>query len=338
MREDVAPPADAAALRAAEDALTLGLRNDDIARIPESCGKAQSAIAKVNPVKPYASIRENLEVLVVAVAVAMAFRTYFLQPFKIPTGSMQPTLYGIHYTPQNGKEIMDAYPLRFLKWLAFGEWYVEYPAPSSGVLRGPLGNDQGGISMYQVSGVPVFIPKDLRLACKPGQEVVTGQLLASGNRVTGDHLFVNRLKWNFMRPGRGEVMVFLTTGIPPYPGLTTDTHYIKRMCGTPGDRISLHTPNLVVDGQVVRSPESIRRIADQTPGYVGYHPATGVGVAYIPTQESEVTLAPDEYLALGDNTMNSLDSRYWGPVPARNLVGPAAVVYWPLSRRWGLIR
>src|ERR1039457_6664845 len=51
--------------------------------------------------KPYpnAAWRENLEVLLVALAVAMGIRTFFLQPFKIPTGSMQPTLYGV--TSQN---------------------------------------------------------------------------------------------------------------------------------------------------------------------------------------------------------------------------------------------
>ena len=47
--------------------------------------------------KPYpnAAWRENIEVLLVAIAVAMAIRTFFIQPFKIPTGSMQPTLFGI---------------------------------------------------------------------------------------------------------------------------------------------------------------------------------------------------------------------------------------------------
>src|SRR5215469_5047373 len=51
--------------------------------------------------KPYpnAAWRENVEVLLVAIAVAMAIRTFFLQPFKIPTGSMQPTLYGVTSTP-----------------------------------------------------------------------------------------------------------------------------------------------------------------------------------------------------------------------------------------------
>jgi signal peptidase I len=50
--------------------------------------------------KPYpnAAWRENVEVLLVALTVAMGIRTFFLQPFKIPTGSMQPTLYGVTST------------------------------------------------------------------------------------------------------------------------------------------------------------------------------------------------------------------------------------------------
>src|SRR5262249_39337221 len=51
--------------------------------------------------KPYPNAvwRENIEVLLVAIAVAMGIRTFFFQPFKIPTGSMQPTLYGITPPP-----------------------------------------------------------------------------------------------------------------------------------------------------------------------------------------------------------------------------------------------
>ena len=51
--------------------------------------------------KPYPNAvwRENVEVILVAMAVAMAIRTFFVQPFKIPTGSMQPTLFGVTSKP-----------------------------------------------------------------------------------------------------------------------------------------------------------------------------------------------------------------------------------------------
>jgi signal peptidase I len=44
------------------------------------------------------------------------------------------------------------------------------------------------------------------------------------------------------------------------------------------------------------------------------------------------------YFAMGDNSYNSLDSRYWGPVPEENLVGRGLFVYWPFNSHWGLIR
>src|SRR6202040_3829294 len=62
--------------------------------------------------KPYpnAAWRENVEVLLVALTVAMGIRTFFLQPFKIPTGSMQPTLFGVTSVPDftRGDPTMDA--------------------------------------------------------------------------------------------------------------------------------------------------------------------------------------------------------------------------------------
>jgi len=61
---------------------------------------------------------------------------------------------------------------------------------------------------------------------------------------------------------------------------------------------------------------------------------------------TEKLLAPDaifhvpeqRYFALGDNSYNSYDSRWWGPVPEENLVGRGLLVYWPFNRHWGLIR
>ncbi len=51
-----------------------------------------------------------------------------------------------------------------------------------------------------------------------------------------------------------------------------------------------------------------------------------------------ITVPWHAYFALGDNSYNSLDSRYWGTVPEDDLVGQGFVVYWPFNRHWGLIR
>src|SRR5207248_5755678 len=79
---------------------------------PEQLEKQMENLEKVANkwLKPYpnAAWRENIEVLLVALAVAMGIRTFFLQPFKIPTGSMQPTLYGVTSIPDYTRGVDDS--------------------------------------------------------------------------------------------------------------------------------------------------------------------------------------------------------------------------------------
>src|ERR1700722_14227155 len=67
--------------------------------LKKEIAKVEEAANKWLKPYPHATMRENVEVLLVALAVAMAIRTFFIQPFKIPTGSMQPTLYGVNSEP-----------------------------------------------------------------------------------------------------------------------------------------------------------------------------------------------------------------------------------------------
>ena len=54
-----------------------------------------------------------------------------------------------------------------------------------------------------------------------------------------------------------------------------------------------------------------------------------------PDAPSVYTVEPDHYMVMGDNTMNSLDSRSWGDFPAGNVIGKSFFVYWPITDRFG---
>jgi signal peptidase I len=82
--------------RELEQALQAGKASEAATRADELERRIQGTL----PAQKHSAFRENVEVLLVAVIVAMAVRTFFIQPFKIPTGSMQPTLYGIYPPPE----------------------------------------------------------------------------------------------------------------------------------------------------------------------------------------------------------------------------------------------
>ena len=258
--------------------------------------------------------REWLDTLVVALSVALCFRAYFYEPFNIPTGSMQTTLWGNHAVPGEKKGAMDVFPLSTLKWLWTGAKHVEQKAESSGVLNVSQRPD-GYSDVRLLSGLGVVksafrLPTDEARALH-GRLVAKGETIWSGSVVTGDFIFVNRWLWNFRKPRDGDVMIFSTSGISPsengqYVGadgrrymVQQGTHYIKRMKATPGET------------------------------YVLEHPVKG--------RPTTVTMGEDEYFACGDNFENSYDSRYWGPVPGEKLRGVGSIVFWPISG-WRVIR
>ena len=324
----------------------------------------------LDPPKSFAAGREWLDILVVSISVAMAFRAYFYEPFNIPTGSMQPTLYGNHSVACSPNEagVWDTTPLKWAKWLLTGSMYKHFQAPFNGTLQFRPTNT-GYYDMRVINGATgrisasMLVPTDVlhphetgdgpyrqHVAALPnglthGSAVRAGQSLWHGRVVTGDFLFVNRWLWNFRHPRRGDVMIFSTTGIK---GLQQGTHYIKRMTGLPNETLTIRNGFLEVDGERPMAPRRIRQIQkrekwhEKEYAYAGYRPSDRPDYVMpgrtIAASGDLVKLGSDEYYACGDNSPSSYDSRYWGPVPADNLRGIAGGVFWPiLNHRWGPI-
>src|ERR1035438_8255316 len=98
-RDILAPQAIQAVQAALTNCQTAIAENADKAALEKQMEKLEAAANQWLKPYPNAAWRENVEVLLVALAVAMGIRTFFLQPFKIPTGSMQPTLFGVTSVP-----------------------------------------------------------------------------------------------------------------------------------------------------------------------------------------------------------------------------------------------
>jgi signal peptidase I len=337
MREDVAGASPLEALARAESELRRAWDARDEQGIDDAAERLQACARAVYPERPHAKVRENLEILVVALAVAMACRTYFIQPFKIPTGSMQPTLFGIHYEPRDGRGLMDTIPFSLVNLALFGARYEEVRAKVSGrvEIRKVLNLDH---DICLVDRVEHYIPKGMRILIPDGTFVAKNQALAAGRVYFGDHIFVDKVRYNFARPKRGNIFVFSTDGIQ-HPDIKQNTFYIKRLVGLPGERVSIEEPHLVINGLKIAEPYPFYRLLHD-PNYPGgyryaRHPFHR---PYLAGPGDQMHLADDQYLPMGDNTGQSLDGRYFGSVPERNIVGPAFCVYWPISKRWGIVR
>jgi len=169
----------------------------------------------------------------------------------------------------------------------------------------------------------------------PGRLCHRGEVIARGAIDTGDQVFVDKCSYNFIKPHNGDVFVFRTNNIPairPDP-VAGPPFYIKRLAGLPGDQLRIDSPFLYINGKKAEG-YGFERVMSARPPYRGYAP----GHEYLSKPDQTYTVPRNGYFAMGDNSYNSYDSRYWGPVPVENLVGRGLFVYWPFYPHWGLIR
>ena len=130
--------------------------------------------------------------------------------------------------------------------------------------------------------------------------------------IEGDRIFVWKLPYWFARdPVRGDVIVF------KYPE-DPKKDYIKRLAGLGEEEIRIQDGSIIVDDKLITENNFSNRYYYNRDKYG----SKGQTIA-IPTRS---------FYVLGDNSANSRDSRYWGFVPRKNIVGKAVFIYWPLNR------
>ena len=122
-------------------------------------------------------------------------------------------------------------------------------------------------------------------------------------------ILVDKWSYLFHAPTRGDVIVFVA---PPEPS----QDYIKRIVALPGDTVTIRDTTVIVDGAKLNET---------------YVDPKRQGNLYAYKTISNMLVPPDDYFVLGDNRIGSSDSRNWGFVPRTNIIGRAALVYWPLG-------
>jgi signal peptidase I len=363
--------------------LLAAIKSGDRSKTDEASKQIRAACDNSLPrEKPVGWLEENVEVMFVAIVIALGLRAYYLQPFRIPTGSMQPTLNGIIGTPL-AKQEWPSFPVRMWEKIMRGRSYVQLVNDRD---RRVAVNANGQPQLRDVQmmhffsraelgfvdskplrlpapvgpSIQIGLAEALQTAGRNGGILPAGTVVCEGTVDSGDLVLVNKFSYHFRRPERGEVFVFDTLGIRGIHSRSGEqaagSHYIKRLCGMPGDTLSISSPNLLIDGRIAREPGIQRVIHGQGPyainpnGYVLADPREanahkGFVSQYLAKPGDTLTLAAHarpgyrEYAAIGDNTANSLDSRYWGPVREFNLVGPALFSLWPVTTgHWGFIR
>ena len=137
----------------------------------------------------------------------------------------------------------------------------------------------------------------------------------------GDRVLVDRISWRFGDPKRDQIAVFH----PPFAGPVL----IKRIIGLPGDTLSVRDGKLYINGTQAVEPYVREINGVQVPT----EPFSN-GMPWSLQQPYKVPAG--SYFMMGDNRIDSGDSREFGPVPRGQLVGHAFARYWPISRIGGI--
>jgi signal peptidase I len=170
-------------------------------------------------------------------------------------------------------------------------------------------------------GIQAFLVKPFRIPSESMEPTLD----------VGQRVLVNRLGVRLGTPDRGDIMVFKPprgaddnvcgarhsseSACPTPTKERSSTNFIKRVVAVGGDRIKIVDGRVILNGHRTKEP-FIR-------------PDASCGICNLP---HEIRIPKDYFFMMGDNRGESADSREWGPVPKKWMIGKAFVTYWPPSR------
>jgi signal peptidase I len=123
-----------------------------------------------------------------------------------------------------------------------------------------------------------------------------------------ERIMVDKVSYRFHAPARGDVIVFLA---PPHP----DLNYVKRIIAVPGDVLTVKKTTVILNGVTLNEQYVDPRMQ---------------GNLY--ADIVNLRIPDNEYFVMGDDRINSSDSRDWGLLPRNNIIGRAALIYWPFGK------
>lgn len=130
--------------------------------------------------------------------------------------------------------------------------------------------------------------------------------------LTGDRVIATKWISSFWPIQRGDIVVFISAE-------DHKTFIVKRVVGLPGEKVEVKPPYVYINGKKLSDPTSFLERSYTAP----FRHLNGVAKPFI--------VPADSYFVMGDNSNNSNDSRYWGALPAKNILGKVALIFWPLK-------
>jgi signal peptidase I len=128
---------------------------------------------------------------------------------------------------------------------------------------------------------------------------------------TGDRLVVEKVSYRFSDPEFGDIVVFRPPPELQRRGYPEDQAFIKRVIGTPGDTLQIDDGKVYLNGNLLQE------------NYIKEPPVKAFPLIKVPE---------NQYFMMGDNRNDSNDSRYWGFLPKKNMIGKATFRFWPPDR------